>query len=290
MVWAPLVPEKWAANMGELAALFLFAQHRRPEPPAYTPLHMIPTISAAAFGLEPGAETPFGPLHELPSWASRELEVRGMNVPATMLAGATGRDFEHLRDQADRFGCPVLVLEQRLALDLSSSDSSAGSAERMHALAAAAVRLGASHVSVALKANDDEQSLERVGSILREVMAEVEQHELTLMLLPHEGLTNDPDRLMALVKLVGGFRIGIQPSIKHAIAHGGLEATMRRLAPYAASVIADDVKLIPELVELLRGVGYENTIALHPIRAHQLGSWKTMRETFQIALHGESDT
>ena len=28
-----------------------------------------------------------------------------MNVPATMLAGATGRDFEHLRDQADRFGC-----------------------------------------------------------------------------------------------------------------------------------------------------------------------------------------
>ena len=74
-----------------------------------------------------------------------------MNVPATMLAGATGRDFEHLRDQADRFGCPVLVLEQRLALDLSSPDSSAGSAERMHALAAAAVRLGASHVSVALK-------------------------------------------------------------------------------------------------------------------------------------------
>ena len=147
-----------------------------------------------------------------------------MNVPATMLAGATGRDFEHLRDQADRFGCPVLVLEQRLALDLSSPDNSAGSAERMHALAAAAVRLGASHVSVALKADNDESSLERVASILREVMAEVEQHELTLMLLPHEGLTDDPERLMALVKLVGGFRIGIQPSIKHAMAHGGLEA------------------------------------------------------------------
>ena len=144
-----------------------------------------------------------------------------MNVPATMLAGATGRDFEHLRDQADRFGCPVLVLEQRLALNLSSPDSSDGSAERMHALAAAAVRLGASHVSVALKADNDDPSLERVAWILREVMTEVEQHELTLMLLPHEGLTNDPERLMNLVKLVGGFRIGIQPSIKHAMAHGG---------------------------------------------------------------------
>ncbi|MEC8413764.1 MAG: hypothetical protein VXZ30_07020, partial [Planctomycetota bacterium] len=77
---------------------------------------MIPTISVAAFGLEPSVDTPFGALQELPSWAARELEVRGMNVPATMLAGATGRDFEHLRDQADRFGCPVLVLEQRLAL------------------------------------------------------------------------------------------------------------------------------------------------------------------------------
>ncbi|MCH2150864.1 MAG: sugar phosphate isomerase/epimerase [Phycisphaerales bacterium] len=250
---------------------------------------MIPTISVAAFGLEPSVDTPFGALQELPSWAARELEVRGMNVPATMLAGATGRDFEHLRDQADRFGCPVLVLEQRLALDLSSPESSMGSAERMHALATAAVRLGASHVSVALKADNDETSLERVASILREVMAEVEQHELTLMLLPQEGLTDDPERLMALVKLVGGFRIGIQPSIKHAMAHGGLEATMRRLAPYAASVVADDVKLIPELVELLQAVGYENTIALHPIRAHQLGSWKTMRDVLHTAIHGESE-
>ena len=39
--------------------------------------------------------------------------------------------------------------------------------------------------------------------------------------------------------------------------------------PYAASVVADDVKLIPELVELLQAVGYENTIALHPIRGRQ---------------------
>ena len=85
----------------------------------------------------------------------------------------------------------------------------------------AAVRLGASHVSVALKADNNETSLERVASILREVMAEVEQHELTLMLLPQEGLTDDPERLMALVKLVGGFRIGIQPSIKHAMTHEG---------------------------------------------------------------------
>ena len=64
---------------------------------------------------------------------------------------------------------------------------------------------------------------------------------------------------------------------------------MRRLAPYAASVVADDVKLIPELVELLQAVGYENTIALHPIRAHQLGSWKTMRDVLHTAIHGESE-
>ena len=56
----------------------------------------------------------------------------------------------------------------------------------MHALATAAVRLGASHVSVALKADNDETSLERVASILREVMAEVEQHE-QLMFSPKKG-------------------------------------------------------------------------------------------------------
>ena len=56
-----------------------------------------------------------------------------------------------------------------------------------------------------------------------------------------------------------------------------------------ASVVADDVKLIPALVELLQGVGYENTIALHPIRANQLGSWKTMRDVLHTSIHGESE-
>ena len=107
-----------------------------------------------------------------------------MNVPATMLAGATGRDFEHLATKP--IGLAVRLVLNSVGVDLSSPESSMGAMERMHALATAAVRLGASHVSVALKADNDETSW-RVASILREVMAEVEQHELTLMLSPRRA-------------------------------------------------------------------------------------------------------
>ena len=58
------------------------------------------------------------------------------------------------------------------------------------------------------------------------------------------------------------------------------------IGPHAASVVADDVKLIPSCGT--SAVGYENTIALHPIRAHQLGSWKPC-DVLHTAIHGESE-
>jgi hypothetical protein len=86
------------------------------------------------------------------------------------------------------------------------------------------------------------------------------------------GLLSDGKALIDLVKKVGGFRIGSMPSFHHAAAHGGVSQELRKLAPYAQSITAS-VKgfsdagehadwSLDECVEILRSVGYVNSLSL----------------------------
>ena len=86
------------------------------------------------------------------------------------------------------------------------------------------------------------------------------------------GILSDGKGVIDLVKKVGGFRIGSMPSFQHAANHGGVRQELRKLAPYAQSIIAsvrgfsesgehEDWSL-DECIETLRAVGYVNSLSL----------------------------
>ena len=58
------------------------------------------------------------------------------------------------------------------------------------------------------------------------------------MLQSVPGILSDGKGVIDLVKKVGGFRIGSMPSFQHAANHGGVRQELRKLAPYAQSIIA----------------------------------------------------
>jgi len=213
-------------------------------------------------------------LRAIPGFASRTFGSRGLNVPASMLAGLAAGEFERLRDGADRAGCPyvVLVEDRPLPFGDPDPDRSAAAEERLARLAAAADRLGCRDVAIRCESPDTDDALERTAAALKSCMGEVDRHDLNVLLAPHEGLTDDPDRLAALIKRVGGFRIGSLPSFGHAHARGDAEKTLRKLAPYADSIDATVVGFdaagshqpfdLAACLAAVRGVGYVNTLAL----------------------------
>ena len=49
-------------------------------------------------------------LLDLPDFSIQQLQLRGVNVPSSMLTGWTLEDLDRLRDCGDKAGCPCLVL------------------------------------------------------------------------------------------------------------------------------------------------------------------------------------
>jgi hypothetical protein len=232
---------------------------------------------------------------DLPDYAVRKLKLRGLSVLASMLAGWSLEDLDRLRDRADKAGCPCLVLVDDAPLLLSSSNASAGDggrvptrasradddaptgtfARRVHRLATAAHRLGCNALSVRVAADDTDEDFEGLVSELRDMMPIVEHFELYLLLAPNEGLTHSPDRLVDVIKRVGGFRVGCLASFAHAAdSPGGREpiSALRVLAPYAGAIHAtvrgfDRKGLhlgydLAEYVAAIRSVGFSNTLAV----------------------------
>ena len=210
----------------------------------------------------------------LPDYAIRHLQLRGLNVPASMLAGWPVSDLDRLRDHADKAGCPCLVLieDQPLPFGSASQAKRDAAAERVGRLAQAAHRLGCNAVSIMCEAADDEESFDLVAASVKAVMPAVERMELNLLLAPTAGLTFDPERLTDLIKRIGGFRIGSLPSFAHAAETGDVVGALRKLAPYAGAVHASiagfdqsgahDGYDLAECVEAIRSVGFVNTLAI----------------------------
>jgi hypothetical protein len=211
---------------------------------------------------------------DVPEYAIRHLELRGINVPASAFAGWSLSDLDQLRDRADKVGCPCLVLIEDTALPFGRDDEAAAdeAADRVRRLAAAAHRLGCNALAISCDAPSSDDAFEVAAAQVKAVMPAVERLELNLLIAPHEGLTHDPDRLTELIKRVGGFRIGSLPSFGHAAATGDVIGTLRKLAPYAGSVQATVEHVtrtgkhkgydLVKCIEAIRSVGFVNTVAI----------------------------
>ena len=210
----------------------------------------------------------------LPEFTIRELRLRGLNIPASMLAGWSLDDLDGLRDQADKAGCPCLVLieDSPLAFGHPDLEVRRSAVDRARRLVAAAHRLSCNALAVSCEGGDDDETFDRTANRIKEVIPEAERMEVNLLLAPHEGLTYQPERLTDLIKRVGGFRIGSFPSFGHAVETGDAVNTLRQLAPYAGAVQATVQGFteagehngydLAEYVAAIRSVGFLNNLAI----------------------------
>ena len=213
-------------------------------------------------------------LLDLPSFALKELQLRGMNVPSSMLAGWTLEDLDNLRDRGDKAGCPCLVLIEDSPMCLAAADPAeiVSAGDRIRRLAVAANRLGCNALAIRCTAPDTDEAFDEAASVLKRLMPSVERLELNLLIAPNEGLTERTERLTDLLKRIGGFRIGSLPDFGHAAASGDLVDALRKLAPYAGAVHATvegfDSKGrhekfdLAEAVAAIKSVGFLNTLAI----------------------------
>lgn len=213
-------------------------------------------------------------LFDLPDYAMKNFELRGLNVPASMLSGWTLEDMDRLRDRGDKAGCPCLVLIEDTPLKLADKKDSVRleASKRIKALAVAANRLGCNALAIQCQAPATSDGLDLTASELKIVMPSIERTELNLLIAPSEGLTSTAEGLTDLLKRVGGFRVGSLPDFEHSAASGDLVQSLRALAPYAGSIHATindfDKKGnhkgcdLVDGIEAIRSVGFVNTIAI----------------------------
>ncbi len=212
-------------------------------------------------------------LLEVPAFAISELDLRGLNIAASMLSGWSLSDLDKLRDEADKAACPCLVLEDETELQISSSDTNNEVVrERITRLATAANRLGCNAIAVRCSAAADESSLQQTAQMFKNVMTTIERLELTMLIVPYKGLTDEADQLTDLIKRIGGFRIGAMPTFGHADQSGSPSEELRKLAPYAGAIHATVNEFtragkhkgvdLKSCVEAIVSVSFVNTLAI----------------------------
>lgn len=235
-------------------------------------------------------------MYGLPRFAIEHLQLRGLSISASMLSGWGLPELDRLRDQADRVGCPCLVLIEDAPLPFGATTQkrrdSAG--ERIRRLGAAAHRLGCNSLAIKIEGKDDDVVFERAAAEVKRCMPALERLELNLLLAPAEGLTFQPERLTDLIKKIGGFRIGSLPDFGHAHATGDTVGTLRKLAPFAGAVHATVDTItdgqhtswdLRECVEAIESVGFANTLAIDYIGK---GDAAAAVETARVLLANES--
>ncbi len=212
-------------------------------------------------------------VYDIPQFAATDLQLRGLNLPTSMLAGFGVPEIEKLRDQADRAGCPILLIVEDTPIDFTERGPAwLKSLDRLGRLGIAASRLGCPSIAIRAAAPDTDEAFDATAAGVKVALKSLDRHEINLLLVPHTGLTFDAGRLTDLIKKIGGFRIGCYPSFGHAFETGDLERTLRKLAPYGSSMSASvrgfdkegvhEGYLLETCVDAIRSVGYANTLAL----------------------------
>ncbi len=255
-------------------------------------------------------------LTDLPRFAHEQLGLHGLMLSADLLAGRTRDDLARLRDAADRARCSCLVLFEEDPQKLAAADGSAAE-ERIRRVMAAASLLGCNAAGVAIDAPDTPDALDVVSDRLKALMAEAEQREINLLVMPgplgssqnqSQGLTSSPERLTELLKKVGGFRVGTMPDFADAARAEDMPAYLRKVTPYASAVLGstlgfkaldgalDDERAIVEhegfdlaaAVEAIAAVGYDGAVGLDYRGPGDLGmGLRRSREGFSLAMEGK---
>jgi len=206
-------------------------------------------------------------LLDVPSYCQEELGLRGMTVPASLLAGWEGRDIDHLRDRADKSCCPCLLLMEEKPLPLASSEGSSvdSALDRIDRLLRAAHRLGSNSIAIFIDSPDNDDAMNNAIAGCRAAMELAERLEINILVGSYEGLTQHPDRLTHLIKKSGGFRIGTYPDYLAAEQFGDSETYLRRLSPYSGSVNSSFVTGKEDIAGMTRavlGVGFAGAIGI----------------------------
>ncbi len=185
-------------------------------------------------------------LNELPTFTRQTLGLNGLTVPTTMLAGLGREAFSALREHGDRAGCSILSIieDQPLPLGSDARDEGAGAMERLGRIIKAGYALGCSAVIVKVAAKAGDEPMARTIERLKEVADQAERLEVSILLMPHTGLTSTTEGLTTVIKRVGGFRLGACPDFESAAAHDDPALFMRRVTPYASAAIASTRKFV----------------------------------------------
>ncbi len=213
---------------------------------------------------------------DMPAFVIKTLQLHGLNLSASTLAGWSLEDLDKLRDRADKAACPCLVLVEETPLPFghADEDKSQLAVNRVKRLAVAAHRLGCSAVAVRCEAPDTPEAFDAVSDEIRVLMPQIERMELNILLAPCDGLTRTSVQLATLIKRIGGFRIGSLPSFGAAAEHGDGDPTegLRKLAPYAGAIHATVEGFnkkgvhksydLASCVKAIRSVGFLNTLAI----------------------------
>ncbi len=188
-------------------------------------------------------------LLDLPKYTRETLSLHGINLSTEQIAGLARNRIEALRERADKSGCACLLLIEPEPLPFGSSDDAEGdaAADRAVLVARVAGLLGCNAAAVRCAGGTDEVGTDLTIERLKHVMENVERLELNLLISPWGGkddLTGDPERVTGLIKRVGGFRIGTLPDFADAARAKDPVAYLRRITPYASTVVATTLQFV----------------------------------------------
>ncbi|MBX3377919.1 MAG: TIM barrel protein [Phycisphaeraceae bacterium] len=222
-------------------------------------------------------------LLDLPRFTREDLGLHGLNLSTELLTGVSREVLEKLRERADKAGCACLLLIESEPQPFGDAGEApaAGAVERMQRVIQAASLLGCNAVAVRVSGEDTPECFARTADRLRKAVHRAEKMELNLLISPHTGLTQTPERITELIKKIGGFRVGTFPDFQAAAASGDPTNYLRRLTPYASVVSATTIKFVggkeeeeaegplkhqpydlEPLVNAILSVGYDGTLGI----------------------------
>ncbi len=261
---------------------------------------MLLTLSARTLWREGRCVRPGLDLPSLPKWAREEFGFQGLTLPTSLFTGWDAPQVERLRDQADKSGCPCLILIEEAPKALASSDAAEAEAAltRMDRVLLVAYRLGCSSVVMSVADPSRPPDLDVLAKRLKSIVVKSERLELNLLLAPAPGLTDSPEKMTALVRKVGGFRIGAFPDFQAAAGSPDPSAYLRGLTPYAsavcASMLAFDSKGrhtsfdVEACMKAIRSVGFDATLAVeYRGNGDPLGAIRAARQILESFLNPE---
>ncbi|MGQ0627354.1 MAG: hypothetical protein ACT4PL_04545 [Phycisphaerales bacterium] len=181
---------------------------------------------------------------DLPAFIRNEVGCSGMAMTTPLLAGCDRDLLARIVLNADKVGCPCLALIEPAPLPLEDEAKAVASEERLRRIVQAGQWLGCSSICVRITAPDDEDFMLEVSERLRPIIRKAEKVDINVCIGSAPGLTSNPDRVTELLKKIGGFRVGTLPDFASAARSGDAAGYLRRLVPYASTVLASVNELV----------------------------------------------